>query len=102
EFALSDEVLRYGGEHVQLLATPRATGSTEYEGLLAHAKRIASATRAYMLSSNRISNDGVFNGASWIIDPSGDVLTLTTRQQPFASVDIDLTHTMAHAAGATR
>jgi N-carbamoylputrescine amidase len=45
---------------------------------------------AFSLSSNRVDANGVCGGRSWIIDPAGDVLAMTSAEQPFATLDIDL------------
>jgi N-carbamoylputrescine amidase len=49
---------------------------------------------AFCLSSNRggvDETDLAWGGAAWITEPEeGEVLALTTEEEPFATVDIDL------------
>jgi N-carbamoylputrescine amidase len=47
---------------------------------------------AYCLSSNHSgSADGVvFGGGGWMIGPDGDVLGVTTDDEPFITLEIDL------------
>ncbi len=45
---------------------------------------------AYCLSSNRIDPTGATGGAGWIISPDGKILATTSRETPFATLEIDL------------
>ena len=44
----------------------------------------------FCLSSNRVDPAGACGGVGWIIDPQGTILAQTTRDAPFATVDIDM------------
>ena len=82
---------RYGEQGVQLIVTPRATGRPTVEKWIVGGRAAAIVSGAYALSSNWTADDdgGDFGGAGWIIDPDGVVLARTSREQPFATVDID-------------
>jgi N-carbamoylputrescine amidase len=48
---------------------------------------------AFCISSNRVSSekdDSDQGGGSWVIDPDGEVVGLTTEEQPFLTVELDL------------
>jgi len=89
-----DRALLYGKQGVHVLATPRATANTSVEKWLVGGRAAAISAGAYSLSSNRrgLSKDGkfAFGGTGWIIDPDGEVLALTSSEQPYATVEIDL------------
>jgi predicted amidohydrolase len=87
ELWAEDEARRYGEEHVDLLATPRAAGSPPFAEWLARGRQAAALARAYSLSSNRA---GAFGGQGWIIAPDGEVLGLTSASEPFLSLDLEL------------
>jgi N-carbamoylputrescine amidase len=80
----------YGKQGVQLLATPRATGKPTVEKWLVGGRAAAVVSGAFSLSSNRFSPTADFGGQGWIIDPDGQVLATTSREQPFVTVSIDL------------
>jgi N-carbamoylputrescine amidase len=79
----------YGKAGAHLLVTPRATGQTSVEKWLTGGRAAAIVAGAFSLSSNRVS-DSAFGGGGWIINPEGEVLALTSRDQPFVTVEIDL------------
>jgi N-carbamoylputrescine amidase len=86
-----DEARLYGQEGVQLLLTPRGTAAKTLDKWLAGGRVAAIVAGAYGLSSNRFDESGSFGGQSWIIDPDGEVLGLTSREHPFVTLDLDLT-----------
>jgi predicted amidohydrolase len=90
ELSSRDEVSRYAAEHVHILATPRATTAAEHEKCFASARRTARHMGSYVISSNRIADDGSFNGAGWIVDPRGNVLAMTSRDRPFETLELDV------------
>ena len=55
-------------------------------------RAVAIVSGAYSVSSNRSdpSGAGDFGGGGWVIDPDGRVLALTTPEEPFHTVAIDL------------
>lgn len=82
----------YGVAGAHLIATPRATGKPTVDKWLAGGRVQAVVSGAYSLSSNHVSDDPNLDlgGQGWVIDPDGQVLAVTSRQQPFATVEIDL------------
>jgi N-carbamoylputrescine amidase len=83
----------YGKAGAHLLLTPRATGKTTVEKWLVGGRAAAVIAGAYSLSSNRVGKSqgaAEFGGQGWIIDPDGQVLGVTSSQQPFLTLEIDL------------
>jgi len=101
EFDRTAELERYAHEGVALLVTPRSVVTGESENCRENARRIALASGAYQLSSNRVSDDGRFDGGGWIIDPAGRVLCQTDAQQPFATLEVNawLGHRVKRSSG---
>jgi N-carbamoylputrescine amidase len=84
----------YGKAKVQILLCPRATPKLTVDKWLAGGRAAAVVSGAFCLSSNRVSQVGSradLGGLGWIIGPDGEVLGLTTRRQPFVTLDIDPT-----------
>lgn len=92
---------RYGKDGAQVIVTPRVTGKPTVEKWLTGGRAAAIVAGAFGLSSNRTAGEGGgdFGGVGWIVSPDGDVLATTSREDPFATVDIDLAE--ADAAKAT-
>jgi N-carbamoylputrescine amidase len=83
----------YGQAGVHLLAVPRATPRETLDKWLAGGRAAAVIAGAFTLSSNSISrpNDlANLGGQGWIIGPDGEVLGLTSPDQPFVTIDLDL------------
>jgi predicted amidohydrolase len=83
----------YGKEGVHIIVTPRATMKASLDKWLVGGRAAAIVSGAFSLSSNRVSSGGHsvhFGGQGWIADPDGKVLGLTSREQPFTTVEIDL------------
>lgn len=83
----------YGQDGVHLLLTPRATERRTVDKWLAGGRAAAVISGAYSLSSNRVG-DGErpadLGGQGWAVNPDGEVLAITTGEQPFVTVDVDL------------
>ena len=85
----------YGKDGVQLLLSPRATLAPSVDKWIAGGRAAAVVSGAYSLSSN-FSGPAVgalpdWGGAGWIVEPEeGDVLGVTSVEEPFLTVDIDL------------
>jgi predicted amidohydrolase len=77
----------YGRQGANIIAVPRATGG--HERWVVAPRMAAIASGAFVISSNR-AQDHVFGGRGLVVGPDGDVLASTSRQAPFATVDIDL------------
>ncbi|HWZ29462.1 MAG TPA: carbon-nitrogen hydrolase family protein [Gemmatimonadales bacterium] len=80
----------YAERNVQAILSPRATGATTTSKWLSVGVVAAVRSGAFSLSSNRVDPTGACGGVGWIIDPEGRILATTGREQPFATVDIDL------------
>ncbi|HVN55069.1 MAG TPA: carbon-nitrogen hydrolase family protein [Anaerolineaceae bacterium] len=83
----------YGKQGVHLIVCPRATGKPTTQKWLVAGRAAAVVSGAYCLSSNRISAEGSpadLGGLGWIVDPDGEVLALTSSQDPFVTCEIDL------------
>ncbi|MCG8351079.1 MAG: carbon-nitrogen hydrolase family protein [Chloroflexales bacterium] len=84
----------YGKAGAHLLVTPRATGRSTVDKWLVGGRAAAMVAGAFALSSNRV-HDSDFGGQGWVIDPDGAILGVTSREQPFVTVEIDLRHAEA-------
>jgi len=82
----------YGTKGAEIIATPRATGRSTVDKWLVGGRAAAIVSGAFSLSSNWTAADdgGDFGGAGWIVDPDGRILARTSREEPFATVAIDL------------
>jgi N-carbamoylputrescine amidase len=80
----------YGKQGVHLIVTPRATGKPTVEKWLMGGRAVAVVSGAFSLSSNRFSSSEDLGGQGWVVGPDGQVLGVTSRQQPFLTVSIDL------------
>jgi N-carbamoylputrescine amidase len=87
-----EQASAYGNAGVHILAVPRVTESTTLDKWLVGGRAASIVSGAFCISSNRVSamEDGPFGGQGWIIGPDGQVLCLTSRQQPFVTLDIDI------------
>ncbi len=82
-----------GQAGVHIIATPRASEKATVERWLLGGRVAAIVSGAYSLSSNRASSEGwaaSLGGQGWVIAPDGQVLGLTSREQPCVTVEIDL------------
>jgi len=84
----------YGKQGMQLLVCPRATPNPTALKWIAGGQAAAVVSGAYCLSSNlggTTPAGGDYAGVGWIIEPKeGKVLGLTSAEQPFLTLDIDL------------
>jgi N-carbamoylputrescine amidase len=80
----------YAALGVDLLLSPRATSLDTTAKWLAVGIVAAVRSGAFSLSSNRVDTTGAGGGSGWIIDPAGDVLSVTSAAEPFATREIDL------------
>ena len=90
-FEQAREYLRQG---IHLLVCPRVTPKSSVDKWIAGGRVAAVVSGAFCLSSNLNGpniEDIEFGGAGWIIEPEeGNVLGVTTREEPFLTVEIDL------------
>jgi len=84
----------YGKQGVQLLVCPRATPHSTVDKWVAGGRTAAVVSGAFCLSSNlswETAGGGDSSGVGWIVEPEeGTVLGLTSSDQPFLTLDIDL------------
>lgn len=84
----------YGKKGVHLIACPRATPRSTLDKWLAGGQAAAVVSGAFALSSNKISQEeeeADLGGQGWIAGPNGKVLGITSEEQPFLTLDLDLT-----------
>lgn len=84
----------YAKQGIHLLVCPRATPAGTVEKWIAGGRTAAVVSGAFCLSSNfgGVGPEGVrWGGNGWVIDPEeGEVLGVTSPEQPFLTVDVDL------------
>ena len=94
EIWFNSHAREYGQDGMQLLVCPRATPNPTAPKWVAGGQAAAVVSGAYCLSSNLAGSTpegGDYAGVGWIIEPGeGKVLGLTSSQQPFLTLDIDL------------
>jgi predicted amidohydrolase len=84
----------HGRAGAHLLLVPRATMAVTTDKWLAGGRTAAVVAGAFCLSSNRRCSEGPgggMGGTGWIIDPEGGVLGVTSPEQSFLTLEIDLT-----------
>ena len=77
-----------GRAGAQVIATPRCTPVETLGKWLAGGRTCAVVAGAWSLASN--SAEPEHGGLGWAIDPEGEVVATTSRDHPFATVEIDL------------
>ncbi len=94
ELWFSQHARKYGKQGVQLLVCPRATMISSVAKWVVGGQAAAVVSGSFCLSSNRAGkgpDGGQFAGAGWIIEPEeGEVLGMTSSDQPFLTLDVDL------------
>jgi N-carbamoylputrescine amidase len=84
----------YARQSIELLVCPRATEVTSIDKWIAGGRTAAVVSGAYCLSSNFSHRGGEsmkWGGSGWIIEPAeGQVLGVTSREQPLLTLEIDL------------
>jgi N-carbamoylputrescine amidase len=85
----------YAAIGVNAILAPRATAASTTNKWLSVGTAAAVRSGAYCLSSNRTHVDGTCGGVGWIIGPDGELLTKTSDQSPFTTLDIDLSASVA-------
>jgi N-carbamoylputrescine amidase len=83
----------YGKEGVHIIVTPRATPKASLEKWLVAGRAAAIISGAFSLSSNHSGAEQEslqMGGQGWIISPEGEVLGLTSNEQPFVTAEIPL------------
>jgi N-carbamoylputrescine amidase len=84
ELWFMEHAREYGEQGIQLLLNPRSTEKGTVDKWLTGGRAAAVISGAYCLSSN------LSGGQGYIISPDGEVLGKTSEEEPFLSLDIDL------------
>jgi len=93
ELWMLDQARLYGKEGVHFIVTPRSTPWASLDTWLVGGRATAITSGAFSLSSNHVSSaaDAVhMGGQGWIIAPDGEVLGLTSPEQPFVTIELNL------------
>lgn len=92
EIWYTEHARKYARNGIHILACPRATELSTADKWMAGGRAAAVMSGAYCLSSNRVGeNNGVtWGGHGWIIDPNGEVLGVTSKEEPYVTREIDL------------
>jgi N-carbamoylputrescine amidase len=94
ELWFTQHARQYGKQGIHFLVCPRATPKPTAAKWVAGGQTAAVVSGAYCLSSNLTGTTpegGNFAGVGWIIEPEeGKVLGLTSAEQPFLTLDVDL------------
>jgi N-carbamoylputrescine amidase len=95
ELWMPDQARLYGEDGAQIIAVSRAdraldTDRDSADEWLQGCLAAATASGAYCMSSSRGTRGSSFGAPGWVISPQGQTLVMTSSDEPFASVDIDL------------
>ena len=94
ELWFGEHARAYARQGAHMVLCPRATPGSAADKWLAGGRAAAVMSGAYCLSSNRGGVDATgltWAGAGWAVEPEeGGVLGVTSRAQPFLTVEIDL------------
>jgi N-carbamoylputrescine amidase len=92
ELWFTEHARDYAQQGIHILACPRATELATTDKWIAGGLVGAVMSGAFCISSNRGGEgSGIrWGGNGWIIDPDGDVLGLTSKEEPFLTMDLDL------------
>lgn len=77
----------YGKQNAHIIAVPRATTNLERWKVALQMAAIVSGS--FVLSSNRVGEIG-FNGFGCVVDPEGNIIAHTSKNEPFVTVRVDL------------
>lgn len=88
----TEHAREYARQGTHILACPRATELATLDKWIAGGRAAAVMSGGYCVSSNRSgTGSGVkWGGNGWIIDPDGEVLGVTTKEQPYLTLTIEL------------
>ena len=92
ELWFTEHARHYARQGIHILACPRATELATMDKWIAGGRVAAVMSGAYCISSNRGGEgSGIhWGGSGWIIDPDGEVLGLTSREDPCITLDLHL------------
>ena len=78
----------YGRAGAHVVAVPRVTPAYSLDKWLAGGRTCAVVSGTWSLSSN--SAEPEHGGLGWVVDPDGEVVATTSRDEPWVTVDIEL------------
>ena len=91
EMWFTEYARKYGKSGAQLIAGPRATEVGGLERWKVAFRHISLVSGAFTVTSNRVgvteTND--FCGYGCIVDPKGQIIAHTTRDEPYVTLDLD-------------
>ena len=92
ELWFTEHARHYAQQGIHVLACPRATEKATVDKWIAGGRAAAVMAGAFCISSNRAGEgSGIhWGGNGWIIDPDGELLGLTSSDDPFLTLDLDL------------
>jgi N-carbamoylputrescine amidase len=93
ELMFNEWARHYGRQGVHIIAVPRATEKATVERWLIALRMAAIVSGAFVISSNHVGlgPSGVnFGGAGAIISPEGEVLGVTSFDEPFITIEVNL------------
>ena len=92
EIWFTEHARHYARQAIHILACPRATELATVDKWIAGGRTAAVMAGAFCISSNRggVGSGIRWGGSGWIIDPDGDVLGLTSSEDPFITLDLNL------------
>jgi N-carbamoylputrescine amidase len=92
EMWFTEHAREYARQKVQIIATPRATELSSADKWIAGGRATAVMGGAFCISSNRTGNHkGIdWGGHGWVIDPNGEVLGVTSKEEPCLTIKVDL------------
>ncbi len=81
----------YGKDGVQLVAGPRATEVDGLERWKVAFRHISIVAGAFTVTSNRVGSTPTNNfcGYGCIVDPNGEIIAHTSKDEPFVTMDLD-------------
>ena len=88
-----ERACEYGQRGVQLLVTPRMTPVDSTERWLVGGRAAAMVSGAFSISSNGVGSNasvGTLGGSGWVVDPDGEILGVTSQEQPYITVALDV------------
>jgi predicted amidohydrolase len=106
ELWMTDQARFYGEDGVHIIAVPRVDRSVDADLDVANqawldgGRTTATAAGAYCISSSRGGRRNSSGGAAWVIAPDGQILAMTSSEQPFASIELDLSAVSRHPRAA--
>lgn len=91
EMWFTEYARKYGKAGAQLIAGPRATSTGGLERWKLAFRHLSLVSGAFTVTSNRVgvTSTNNFSGYGCIVDPNGDIIAHTSRDEPFVTRDID-------------